>query len=97
MRIRQQLATLKLDWDAPLGDLEAPFAEPLEVRATLALDLAHNLAPQRDLGSKSKSMIKSRKTNSSLIQCQRDQGRGANFLKKLRTSRPRFPLEQLEA
>jgi WD40 repeat protein len=32
-RIRQQLATLNLDWDAPLGDPEAPFAteKPLKV------------------------------------------------------------------
>lgn len=32
-RIRQQLATLKLDWDAPLGDPEPPFAseKPLSI------------------------------------------------------------------
>ena len=32
-RIRQQLATLKLDWEAPLGDPEPPFAseKPLSI------------------------------------------------------------------
>ena len=37
-RIRQQLATLKLDWDAPLGEPEKPFAseKPLKVTVDLA-------------------------------------------------------------
>jgi WD40 repeat protein len=37
-RIRQQLATLKLDWDAPLGEPEKPFAseKPLKVIVDLA-------------------------------------------------------------
>jgi WD40 repeat protein len=37
-RIRQQLATLKLDWDAPLGEPEPPFAseKPLKVIVDLA-------------------------------------------------------------
>jgi WD40 repeat protein len=37
-RIRQQLTTLKLDWDAPLGEPEKPFAseKPLKVTVDLA-------------------------------------------------------------
>src|ERR1019366_2556290 len=37
-RIRQQLATLKLDWDAPLGGSEPPFAS--EKRLKVIADLA---------------------------------------------------------
>ena len=38
-RIRQQLAALNLDWDAPLGDPEPPFAseKPLSIVVDLEL------------------------------------------------------------
>jgi hypothetical protein len=34
-RIRQQLATLKLDWDAPLGEPEKPFASEKPLKVTV--------------------------------------------------------------
>jgi hypothetical protein len=37
-RIRQQLATLKLDWDAPLGDPEPPFASEKPLRIVVDLE-----------------------------------------------------------
>jgi WD40 repeat protein len=36
-RIRQQLATLKLDWDAPLGEPEKPFASEKPLKVTVDL------------------------------------------------------------
>ncbi len=37
-RIRQQLATLKLDWEAPLGDPEPPFASEKPLRIVVDLE-----------------------------------------------------------
>jgi len=37
-RIRQQLATLNLDWDAPLGDPEPPFVSEKPLRIVVDLE-----------------------------------------------------------
>ena len=37
-RIRQQLAALNLDWDAPLGDPEPPFASEKPLRIVVDLE-----------------------------------------------------------
>lgn len=37
-RIRQQLATLNLDWEAPLGDPEPPFASEKPLRIVVDLE-----------------------------------------------------------